>query len=257
MIYKLVVLSECCLYFILRSSQWRRTTTSVTWSWTTTSRKTSYEPKRWRIWSSLARLDLVWSCATRLPSPVDEWEAPAAQLLKYSRKDTWETPAVSHNIFVSHTGGQEGGGLCVPAVNSASHTCWTFAYLYGRCQRRRGGRRFQTLFPSPLFSHFSSTCFKTWTCQSNTSMSNLMWLYIFLFSLFKTSKWESWCLSRTGGYCGTSCVDFSYTTLFQLCENKKNFVTKIKRNKNNHGLLIHCYNIRKLISLSACNTKGI
>ena len=100
----------------------------------------------------------VWSCVTRLPSPVDEWGCLVAQLLKYSRKDTWETPAVSHIIFVSHTGEEGGGGrgevcLCrVPGVNSASHTCWTLevAYLYNLRQLSGRGVNMNV---SELFIH--------------------------------------------------------------------------------------------------------
>lgn len=69
-----------------------------------------------------------------------------AQLLKYPRKDTWETPAVSHNIFVSHTG-TGGRGVCVVSLQWTlpQRTCWTLdaAYLYGCRQLRRGGRRFR------------------------------------------------------------------------------------------------------------------
>lgn len=134
-----------------------------------TLRRTSYELKWGGIWSRPVWFDLVWSCGTRLPSPVDDWEA---RPLSY-----WNTPEKTHerhlqfltSSFVSHTGtgGGRGGVNRVPGVNSVSHTCWTLdaAYLYGRRQLRRGGRRFwmlhfncsfksfSNIVPSPLFSH--------------------------------------------------------------------------------------------------------
>lgn len=206
-----------------------------------TLRRTSYELKWGGIWSRPVWFDLVWSCGTRLPSPVDDWEA---RPLSY-----WNTPEKTHerhlqfltSSFVSHTGtgGGRGGSESCPW----SELCVTYLLNVRRCifirpppaeERREEvlNVAFQ-LFIQVFFKHCSlsplqpppSTYFKMWTCQSNTSMSNPMWLNIF-FSLFKpvNENLDGSCLSRTRGYCGTSCVDFSYTTLFQLCENKMTFL---------------------------------
>lgn len=108
--------------------------------------RTSYEPGLGRdlIQTALAGSGLVLSCATRLTSPVDEWEACSHRLLKYSRKDTCGAPAVSHIIFVSHTrtGGVGGWGVVSRPWSKLCHTqctCCTLAYLYGCQQLRRGG----------------------------------------------------------------------------------------------------------------------
>lgn len=156
----------------------------------------SYEPKWSRIWARLSWLDLVWSCAAFLPLSCGRMGGLVAQLLKYSRKDTRGTPAVSHIfiIFVSFTGAGGRGRLCrVPGVNSASHTCWTLeaAYLNGCFQLWRGRRLnvalhfIQVIF---FFKHFPLfSCpqahILTWTCQRNTSMSSLMW-FKHIFFLF-------------------------------------------------------------------------
>ena len=52
----------------------------------------------------------------------------------------------------------------------------------------------------------------------------------------------------TGDTVGSFCVDFSYTTLFQLCENKMTFLLqKIKRNKNKHCLIhVNCVTISEI-----------
>lgn len=124
-----------------------------------------------------------------------------AQLLKYSRKETCVTCCFSHHLCQSHRdrGGGWGGCRRVPGVNSATHACWPLgaAYLHGRRQLR-GGRRFwmwlfgfiksfSNIVPLHPLLPPSSTYFKMWTCQSNASMSNLMWL-IYIFSSISISK---------------------------------------------------------------------
>lgn len=103
-----------------------------------------------------------------------------------------------------------------------------------------------------------------WTCQSNTSMSNLMWLYVFSSFLFFFKSVSvnlggfASCLSRARGILRDFlCRFFLHDFISIVWKQNDIFVTKIKRNKNNHGLIIHinCYNIRKLISLSACNNQ--
>lgn len=122
--------------------------------------------------------------------------------------------------------------------------------------------------------HYSPVVFRPPTtppkcAQSKASMSDHTSHHYF--PLFKTVKCEIWwvCIISVqtkglgwvaGGCCGTSCVDFSYTTLFQLCENKMTFVTKIKRNKNNHNRPPHSHELsqyQRRQSTNACNTKGI
>lgn len=208
--------------------QWRRPGWWLWQGWVMSPSEAGSDPDRF---------DLVWFLCDPPPLSCGRMGGQAAQLLKYSRKDTWETPAVSHIIFVSHTGtGGEGGRGCDSCPWSElcltyllNVTSCTFILLPPAEERREEvlNVSFQ-LFIQVFFKQSSlfplqprsSTYFKMWTCQSNTSMSNLMWLNFFFLSLFKPL------LYRTRGYCGTSCVDFSYTTLFQLCENKMTFLLK-------------------------------
>lgn len=65
----------------------------------------------------LIQIGLVGSgLVLRNPPPLScgRMGGPVAQLLKYSSKDTRETPAVSHIIFVSHTGDRWEGGVSCP-----------------------------------------------------------------------------------------------------------------------------------------------
>lgn len=185
----------------------------------------------------------------------------------------WDACSFSHRLLsvTRGTGGGDGvrgreggrkGGVSLEWT--ASHTCWSLKAAYV------GGREcgFFSLFMSNITPLSSSgpppsplKC-----AQSKASVSDHTSHHYFV--LFKTVKCEIWwvCIISVqtkglgGGCCGTSCVDFSYTTLFQLCENKMTFVTKIKRNKNNHNRPPHSHELsqyQRRQSTNACNTKGI
>lgn len=147
------------------------------------------------------RLGWIWSGPAQPASPL-LWTngrpgRPVTEILQ--KRHMSNTCSFSHHLCQSHggRGGREGEDVChVPGVNSASLTCWTLeaAHLNTRRQLRRGGRRiwmwqfshsfksFSNITPLSPLQPPSSTYFKMWTCQNNTSVSNLMWLYIsFLF----------------------------------------------------------------------------
>ena len=173
---------------------------------------------------------------------------PVTEILQ--KRHMRDTCSFSHHLCQSHggrRGGREGGGVSVSCP--WSELCLTYLLNVRSCifiqpppAEWQGGeyecvwvvhsRLYQTSFPSFLFSSPQAPILRCGlvkvTLQCSTRCDFIGFFLVFFLSLFNPVSVNlvefASCLSRTRGYCGTSCVDFSYTTLFQLCENKMMFL---------------------------------